>query len=161
MNLLILDIDETLLYATKKKLPRDCDLVIGPYNIYFRPHLSRFLREIASFYKLAIWTSSGSRFAEAVIDHLPFHIQTSFIWSRNRCTQKTDWETRESIFVKDLKKVKRLGYDLGRILIVDDSPEKIYRNYGNHIHVEPFIGDPNDNELYFLQKYLKSVIPDS
>jgi len=157
VNLLILDIDETLLYATKKKLQRDCDLVVGPYNIYLRPHLSRFLRELADYYELAVWTSSGSHFAEAVVAQLPFHVQPSFVWSRNRCTQKTDWETRERIYIKDLKKVKRLGYELGRILIVDDSPEKIYRSYGNHIHVQPFSGDPNDSELYLLEKYLISI----
>lgn len=157
MNLLILDIDETLLYAAKKKLPRDCDLVVGPYSIYLRPNLSRFLQEIAGVYELAIWTSSNRKFAEAVVDQLPFHTHPSFVWSRKRCTQKIDWDTRETIFVKDLKKVKRIGYDLGRILIGDDSPEKVYRNYGNHIHVEPFTGDPDDNELYFLEKYLKSI----
>ena len=31
----------------------------------------------------------------------------------------------------DLKKVKRLGYRLERVLIADDTPRKVHRHYGN------------------------------
>jgi RNA polymerase II subunit A small phosphatase-like protein len=59
--------------------------------------------------------------------------------------------------VKDLKKVKRKGYDLGRVLIVDDTPQKVERNFGNAVYVRPYFGDPEDNELAQLAPYLESL----
>jgi RNA polymerase II subunit A small phosphatase-like protein len=42
-------------------------------------------------------------------------------------------------------------------LIVDDSPEKVERNYGNAIYVRPFFGAADDSEFRDLGIYLKSV----
>jgi hypothetical protein len=52
------------------------------------------------------------------------------------------------------EKVKRLGWSLEGVAVIDDSPEKLKRSYGNHIRVAPFVGDPTDNELPKLQGYL-------
>jgi RNA polymerase II subunit A small phosphatase-like protein len=59
--------------------------------------------------------------------------------------------------LKDLKKVKRLGYHLDRILIADDTPHKVMRNYGNVVYVPPFHGSPDDRMLPKLAKYLDSL----
>lgn len=40
------------------------------------------------------------------------------------------------------------------MLIVDDTPEKCVRNYGNAIYPKAFEGEPNDNELELLGRYL-------
>ena len=55
---------------------------------------------------------------------MPSGLVPSFVWSRTRCTPRFDYERWEKLYLKDLKKVKRRGYDLDRVLIVDDSPEK-------------------------------------
>ena len=68
-----------------------------------------------------------------------------------------DPERREKVWVKDLRKVKRKGHDLDRVLIVDDEPAKLTRNYGNAIYVTPFEGNPNDSELPLLLKYLERL----
>lgn len=47
-------------------------------------------------------------------------------------------------YAKRLKKVQRRGYNLRRVLIVDDTPEKVLHNYGNAIYATPFLGDPAD-----------------
>jgi len=52
---------------------------------------------------------------------------------------------------------KRRGYALERVLVVDDSPEKHTRNYGNLVRVEPFLGDPSDDELSHLARYLPTL----
>jgi NLI interacting factor-like phosphatase len=41
--LLILDLDETLIYATEEPLQRVPDFIIGPYAVYRRPYLTEFL----------------------------------------------------------------------------------------------------------------------
>ena len=66
-------------------------------------------------------------------------------------------ETWETIYIKDLKKVKRLGYSLERILFVDDTPSKLARNYGNAIYVRTFEGAEGDSELPQLLKYLELI----
>jgi len=56
-----------------------------------------------------------------------------------------------------LKKVRRAGFELERVLVVDDSPEKLERNYGNIVVVSEFIGDPADRELLELADYLSEL----
>ena len=40
--LLILDLDETLVYSIEEPLGRDHDFTVGPYAVYRRPHLAEF-----------------------------------------------------------------------------------------------------------------------
>ena len=46
--LLILDVDETLIHATEKELNQKVDFKIFDYNIYKRPFLDEFLKEVKS-----------------------------------------------------------------------------------------------------------------
>lgn len=87
-----------------------------------------------------------------------------FIWGRDQATQKRElndfYETgigSEIYYVKSLKKVKRKGYPLERIVIIDDSPHKSKLNYGNAIYPKSFKGDENDNELEKLIQYLELI----
>jgi len=63
-NLLILDLDETLLYGTELRLDRDPDLIASGYFVYFRPGLANFIRHVAALYRLAVWTSASRAYAE-------------------------------------------------------------------------------------------------
>ncbi len=155
--LLILDIDETLLHASEKRLDRAPDFVIGPYYIYQRPFLKEFLLSCKQLFSIAVWSSSGADYLESVIHNIfPSEVIPEFVWNRKHCIQRYDPEYLEIYFVKDLKKVKQKGYNLNRILIVDDTPKKVERNYGNAIYVRPYLGDENDEELKNLAGYLKS-----
>ncbi|MCA9018177.1 MAG: hypothetical protein KDA77_22835, partial [Planctomycetaceae bacterium] len=53
--LLILDIDETLLYATGRPLNRDHDFKIGSYFVYLRPFLIDFLNQARKHFQIAVW----------------------------------------------------------------------------------------------------------
>jgi hypothetical protein len=81
----------------------------------------------------------------------------AFFWCAERCTQRFDHETRQRNTVKPLRKVRRRGYDVERVLVVDDSPEKHVLNYGNLIHVQPFEGDAGDAELPMVRTYIDSL----
>ena len=136
-----------------------CDFRVGPFHVHKRPHLDEFLSRAGRHYKLAIWSSASSDYVAAIAQHiLPRGFKWAFVWSRERCTVKRNLETFEADYVKDLKKVKRLGYDLARILVVDDTRCKTARNYGNAIYIEPFVGDPGDEELRLLLEYLESLV---
>ncbi|MBZ5536732.1 MAG: HAD family hydrolase [Acidobacteriia bacterium] len=154
-KLLILDLDETLVFASEEKLARTEDFQVAPYFVYKRPGVERFIEFAFTHFEVAVWTSSSSNYAKELIDQIfqqPDRLQ--FVWARERCTRKSDPESGTSYWIKDLKKVRRLGRSLEGVLVVDDSPGKLERSYGNHIHIRPFEGDPRDDDLRKLQAYL-------
>lgn len=157
-KLLILDLDETLVYAAEEKLEREADFIVGQYFVYRRPFLDEFLEICFENFEVAIWTSSTRNYAEKVIENI-FEVKhpISFFWSRERCTIGFDMEERENFLEKKMRKIRRLGYDLKSVIVVDDSPEKWRSSYGNLVRVKPFFGDINDDELKHLAAYLERL----
>lgn len=156
--LLILDLDETLIYATEEPLGRGHDFVVGPYSVYRRPHLGEFLDSCSACFRLAIWSTASDDYVRAVVGRImPPGVEPAFAWGRSRCVRSYDHESFEEEFLKDLKKVKRAGYRLGRVLIADDTPRKVRRHYGNAVYVPPFLGDSEDETLPRLASYLISL----
>jgi RNA polymerase II subunit A small phosphatase-like protein len=161
--LLILDLDETLIFSSEAPLDRPEDFKVGPYYTYKRPGVDGFLEFALKCFTVAVWTSSEALYAHQVVGLLfPAIERLNFIWTRDRCTLRSDHETGDSYWLKDLKKVKRAGFPLEQTLIVDDSPEKLQRNYGNYLRIEPFYGDSSDSELHRLKDFLLTLrdLPD-
>ena len=153
--LLVLDLDETLVHATETPLEFQSQHEVPPYFLYLRPGLSEFLLVISGLFRIAVWTSSSPAYARAVCPLVfPEPQRLEFVWASDRCTPTRNFENDSWCNAKPLKKLKRRGFDLARILVVDDSPEKHTRNYGNLVQVAPFMGDPNDDELLHLAGYL-------
>ena len=156
--LLILDLDETLIFASEQRLDRDPAFTCGSYSIYCRPYLIEFFQEIITTFRFGVWTSSTEDYMECVIKNvIPKEIKLDFAFSRQRCSQVFDPNTGEMNWVKDLKKIKKKGYSLDRVIIVDDSPSKLERNYGNLIRISPWYGSEEDDELKYLSKYLIKI----
>lgn len=166
-TLLVLDLDETLIHASERPLSREADLTLFGYHVYLRPNLAHFLAECARRFDLAIWSSASDDYVEAVVDHLfPRRDALKFVWGRSRATLRRHILPDEAFFyvpadhrnyLKPLKKVVRRGWRLERILIVDDTPEKCVRNYGNAIYVRPYEGEAEDTELTLLAAYLGTL----
>lgn len=157
--LLILDVDETLIHAAESPLHRPADFRIGPYHVYRRPFLQSFLSAVANDFQVAFWSTASSDYVEEIVGEVwPGGGQPNFVWGRDRCTRGLDPERQSGEWLKDLRKVKRLGYDLRRVLIVDDTPRKVARHYGNAIYVRPFVGDEADEELRGLAQYLPTLL---
>lgn len=156
--LLILDLDETLIYATETPLDRPEDFCVGQYYIYRRPHLSEFINYCFTRFDVALWTTATEDYAEEVAEKIGLlSSQLVFLWSLKKCTRRFYPELGQEVYVKKLSKVKKFNYALENVLMIDDSPEKMVDNYGNHIHIAPFEGDPRDEELLYLMKYLDSL----
>lgn len=157
--LLVLDLDETLIYATEDPLERQPDFRCGPYHVYRRPYLDDFLRTMSRYFQLAVWTSGTDDYAAAIANRiLPVDLDAfRFVWGRSRCTYRWQEAQEDFIYEKRLQKLKKRGYRLERMLLLDDSREKCAYNYGNAVYVRPWFGDEADQELKLLSEYLPSL----
>lgn len=167
--LLVLDLDETLIHATATKLGDDFAFQIYHYYVYKRPGLDVFLRTCAANFQLAVWSSASDDYVAEVVKRIfPADIKLAFVWGRSRCTPIVSSPIDEDgyynldgrshyEYAKLFKKVRRVGFDLKRVLIVDDTPEKVRNCYGNAIYPTPFLGNPTDDELAILAEYLDSL----
>ena len=158
LPLLILDLDETLIHAVAAPLRWPHDFQVGPWLVYKRPGVDQFLTRMAPHFQLAVWSSATGDYVDAVVTQL-FGAESGlqFQWCRDRCTDRYDPEHQCRYWIKDLKKTKRAGFPLERTLMVDDTPSKLERNFGNAVYVSPFTGDPNDTELRQLGPFLLSL----
>ncbi|WP_035567121.1 HAD family hydrolase [Hymenobacter sp. IS2118] len=167
--LLILDLDETLIHATATKRGDDFAFQLYHYYVYKRPGLDEFLQACAENFDLAVWSSASDDYVQQVVEKIfPAEIKLLFVWGRSHCTPLVLPQIDEYgyynldgashyEYAKMLKKVRRLGYDATRILIVDDTPEKVRNCYGNAIYPNPFMGNPDDKEIMILAQYLHSL----
>jgi len=156
--LLIFDLDETLIHASKEPFSIAPDFQLAPYFIYKRPHLEEVLVSLFEHFHLAIWSSAGDEYVEYIVDQIkPESVSFEFVWGYSRCTPKLDPDTASYFNLKNLKKVKRKGYALRKSLIVDNTPSKVSANYGNAIYIADFTGGPEDHDLLKLCDYLISI----
>jgi TFIIF-interacting CTD phosphatase-like protein len=65
-KLLILDLDETLLYATAQPPARPADFAVGDYYVYKRPHVDAFLTQCFDWFDVAVWTSASPSYAVGI-----------------------------------------------------------------------------------------------
>lgn len=157
---LVLDLDETLVHT--QVLPtHDCDFyVFGDYGVIVRPHVDAFLRrcvEHSHVFDVGVWTAGVADYAAAIVSRLftPVGLAPAFVFSRERCTPVlSSHGDGYYVDVKDLRKVRRLGYALDGVLMIDNTPGCLRRNYGNCVPIPSFTGNPLDDYLERVWPYL-------
>lgn len=159
-KLLILDLDETLIYATETPLARRPDFVVGgAYAVYERPAVREFLAWCLANFEVAVWTSATTDYAHAILAQiLPPQAELAFVWTRERCTPRYDYEAAEMIWEKKLAKLRRRGkYRLENVIVIDDCWQMWRCSYGNLVAVIPYHGASQDDELQQLMRYLATL----
>lgn len=164
--LLILDLDETLIYSTHKKEYKNekYDFIIDEdYYVKKRPFVDEFLIEISNHFELAVWTAATRDYGEYIIKELfeKNNLSLKFFYSREKCVQKEHPRSMydyyaQRYYIKDLNKIKK-EFDLNKVLMLDDLHISLERNYGNLVKVNPFQGDNNDTHLISVKEFLLSV----
>jgi len=152
-KLLILDLDETLIHGSED--PQDASFQVGPFSVVERPHVRPFMAWCREHFTVAIWTTASEDYTRPILQTVcgadyPF----AFVWSRNRCTLKGLGDDGELRWLKDLKKVHKLGWNLEQVLMLEDTPQNLARHYGNVIPIRPFTGDQADVELKRIMPFL-------
>lgn len=156
-KLLILDLDETLIHASEKKLDIEADFFYNGYFVHKRPFLDEFITEVSTHFEVAIWSSADDLYVNEIVQALGVSCNFTVVWGNSRCTPKRDYTDDAIVYEKKLEKLKRKNFSIHQMIIVDDSPEKCRNNFGNAIYIKPFTGDQSDNELLYLKEYLFSI----
>ena len=147
--------DETLVHTTGQKLDYEESFRFAGYYVYKRPGVDLFIGEMRKIFDLAVWTSAGEVSAEYITSHLFYKDELKFTWASRRCTLSRNFHTGEYDIIKNIRKIKKKGYDLKNVIMVDDTASKHRRNYGNLVLVSEFVGNPSDTELAALTNFLK------
>jgi carboxy-terminal domain RNA polymerase II polypeptide A small phosphatase len=157
-KLIILDLDETLVHSTEYKLPFEEDFRFENYFVYKRDYLDWFLTSLSEHFRIGIWSSGDDAYVAEVAKIIkPANIDFELVWGRSKCTIKRDHKLDCYYFEKKLDKLKKKGFNLDKVIIVDDSPEKSKSNYGNAIYISEFLGNKPDVELRYLYDYLLTL----
>lgn len=164
--LLIFDLDETLIHATRDKLNRKEDFNIGEYNVYKRPNVDEFLEKCLKKYRVAVWSSAEDEYVKETVKKLiPLHQNLEFIWTRLNCSVKVVKKPllegfdyggyyKEHQWIKPLRRIKGKGIALSSMLIIDNSPYKVVESKENALIINSFEGNKSDDELNRLYKFL-------
>src|SRR5687768_16982102 len=119
-KLIILDLDETLIHATQNELDIPHDFKFDKYFVYQRPHLREFLIDISKHFSLGIWSSAGDEYVKEIVRHIkPENVDFLVVWGRSKCSLKHDLTFDTYCFEKRLDKLKKKGFRLEKILVVD------------------------------------------
>ena len=154
--LLVLDIDETLLFAATSPLPRACDYKAQRTWIYKRPHVDPFLRFCATHFETAVWTGARRSYTDEILRYVFSDFRPAFVLCEQHCINMSPIDRRH-IAIKPLSNLSRLGYSLDRILAVDDTPENHCLNPENLIHIPPYRAAGECHALPLLQRYLEHI----
>lgn len=142
---LVLDLDETLVHSSFTPLPNadfevPLDMQGEIHTVYVkkRPGVDHFLSKVSEWYEIVIFTASLALYANPVVDLLDPHNLVQLRLYREHCV------LIGGCYVKDIAK---LGRDLKRTVIIDNSPLSYVLQPENAIPISAFFTDDNDREL--------------
>ncbi|XP_032258240.1 carboxy-terminal domain RNA polymerase II polypeptide A small phosphatase 1 isoform X2 [Phoca vitulina] len=116
----VIDLDETLVHSSFKPvnnadfiIPVEIDGVVHQVYVLKRPHVDEFLQRMGELFECVLFTASLAKYADPVADLLDKWGAFRARLFRESCV------FHRGNYVKDLS---RLGRDLRRVLILDNSP---------------------------------------
>lgn len=146
--LLVMDLDECMIHASGLELDRPCDFFYKNLRVYKRPHLDEFLRTASQHFRLALWSMGTNKYVQTISKQiLPEGLEWDFVWSRKNCRKRVDIFWGGSFFYKTLDKLKRYGYALDKITMIDNNPIMIVYSQSKVITIKSFWGESDDKEL--------------
>jgi len=152
---LVLDLDETLVHSSFKPIPA-ADFVIPVeiddqvHQVYVlkRPGVDQFMKRMGDHYEIVVFTASLAKYADPVLDLLDKSKVVKARLFREACVH------HKGNYVKDLG---RMGRDLNKIIIIDNSPASYMFNPENAVPVESWFDNENDTELLELIPILEQM----
>jgi RNA polymerase II subunit A small phosphatase-like protein len=152
---LVIDLDETLVHSSFKPInnadfivPVEIDGTIHQVYVLKRPYVDEFLQKMGELYECVLFTASLAKYADPVADLLDK-------WGvfRARLFRESCVFYRGN-YVKDLG---RLGRDLSKVVIVDNSPASYIFHPDNAVPVASWFDDMTDTELSDLIPFFEKL----
>lgn len=156
-KLLCLDLDNTLIYASSKPFANYQVIVDGDF-MAVRPGLTEFLDRMEPSFDFMIWSISGEKYVKAMLNVMwPKEHELKAIYTGEQARLRIEQGQGIPTY-KDLHKIyRRLPYDKSQIIALDDRPISYARSYGNLVQIQPFFGDPGDNEFEKVGNLLENL----
>lgn len=152
---LVIDLDETLVHSSFKPIenadfivPVEIDGTLHKVYVLKRPHVDEFLKRMGQIYECILFTASLAKYADPVADLLDKENIFKARLFRESCA------FYRGNYVKDLS---RLGRDLSRVIIIDNSPASYIFHPDNAMPVTSYFDDETDNELLNLIPVLERI----
>ncbi|XP_040568311.1 carboxy-terminal domain RNA polymerase II polypeptide A small phosphatase 1 [Lepeophtheirus salmonis] len=152
---IVIDLDETLVHSSFQPInnadfivPVEIDGNIHQVYVLKRPYVDEFLCKMGELYECILFTASLAKYADPVADLLDKWEVFTYRLFRESCVY------HRGNYVKDLG---RLGRELHKILIVDNSPASYIFHPENAIPVVSWFEDMNDRELLDLIPLLENL----
>jgi len=152
---LVLDLDETLVHSSFKPVanadfivPVEIEDQVHQVYVLKRPHVDTFMKRMGELYEIVVFTASLAKYADPVLDLLDIHKVVSGRLFREGCVN------HKGNYVKDMGK---LGRDIKKVIIIDNSPASYMFNPENAVPVESWFDDENDRELLDLIPSLEQL----
>ncbi|XP_018598887.2 probable serine/threonine-protein kinase kinX [Scleropages formosus] len=151
----VLDLDETLVHSSFKPvndadfiIPVEIDGTVHQVYVLKRPHVDEFLKRMGEMFECVLFTASLAKYADPVSDELDR-------WGafRSRLFRESCVFHRGN-YVKDLS---RLGRDLNKVIIVDNSPASYVFHPDNAVPVASWFNDMSDTQLLDLIPFFERL----
>ncbi|KAI1285704.1 Carboxy-terminal domain RNA polymerase II polypeptide A small phosphatase 1 [Halotydeus destructor] len=152
---LVIDLDETLVHSSFKPInnadfivPVEIDGAIHQVYVLKRPYVDEFLQRMGELYECVLFTASLAKYADPVSDLLD---KTGVFKSR---LFRESCHFYRGNYVKDLG---RIGRDLHKVIIVDNSPASYIFHPDNAVPVASWFDDMSDTELHDLIPFFEKL----
>uniref|UniRef100_UPI003AB0F488 carboxy-terminal domain RNA polymerase II polypeptide A small phosphatase 1 isoform X8 n=1 Tax=Centroberyx gerrardi TaxID=166262 RepID=UPI003AB0F488 len=129
-------------------IPVEIDGTVHQVYVLKRPHVDEFLKRMGELFECVLFTASLSKYADPVSDLLDK-------WGafRSRLFRESCVFHRGN-YVKDLS---RLGRDLNKVIIIDNSPASYVFHPDNAVPVASWFDDMADTELLDLIPFFERL----
>ncbi|XP_069838364.1 carboxy-terminal domain RNA polymerase II polypeptide A small phosphatase 1 isoform X1 [Dendropsophus ebraccatus] len=151
----VIDLDETLVHSSFKPvsnadfiIPVEIDGTVHQVYVLKRPHVDEFLRRMGEMFECVLFTASLAKYADPVADLLDKWGAFRARLFRESCA------FHRGNYVKDLS---RLGRELNKLVIVDNSPASYIFHPDNAVPVVSWFDDMSDTELLDLIPFFEKL----
>ncbi|KAL6101269.1 ctdsp1 [Pungitius sinensis] len=151
----VIDLDETLVHSSFKPvnnadfiIPVEIDGTVHQVYVLKRPHVDEFLRRMGELFECVLFTASLAKYADPVSDLLDKWGAFQSRLFRESCV------FHKGNYVKDLS---RLGRDLNKVIIIDNSPASYVFHPQNAVPVASWFDDMSDTELLDLIPFFERL----
>ncbi|XP_026152005.1 carboxy-terminal domain RNA polymerase II polypeptide A small phosphatase 1-like isoform X2 [Mastacembelus armatus] len=151
----VIDLDETLVHSSFKPvnnadfiIPVEIDGTVHQVYVLKRPHVDEFLKRMGELFECVLFTASLAKYADPVSDLLDK-------WGAFQCRLfRESCVFHKGNYVKDLS---RLGRDLKKVIIIDNSPASYIFHPDNAVPVASWFDDMSDTELLDLIPFFERL----